>query len=195
MNIFKNFEIDDWKKDLFTIPNIMSFFRLLLIPVFAWIYLTADSKNDYYIAAAILMVSTITDFLDGKIARKCNMISKIGIVLDPFADKLTHAIVMACLTTNYPIMWMLFGLSFLKEGFMFTMGTFFLTKGKMLSGAKWFGKVCTALLFFILVAFVAIPKMPEQYVNMLVLICATMMIFTLIMYIPVFVKMKKETAN
>jgi len=195
MNVFKNFEIEDWRKDLFTIPNIMSFFRLILIPVFAWLYLTADSANDYYVAAGILMVSTITDFLDGKIARHFNMISKIGIALDPFADKLTHAVVMVCLTTNYPIMWVLFGLSFIKEGFMFVMGTFFLTKGKMLSGAKWFGKVCTALLFFILVAFVAIPQMPALYVNLLVITCAIMMTFTLIMYIPVFVKMKKETAN
>lgn len=195
MNIFKNFEINDWKKDLITIPNLMSFFRLILIPVFVRVYLTADSINDYYIAAGILMVSTITDFLDGKIARKFNMISKIGIALDPFADKLTHGIVMACLGTKYPIIWLLFGLSFIKEGFMLTMGTFFLTKGKMLNGAKWFGKVCTALLFFILVAFVAIPEMPSLYVNLLVLLCASMMIFTLAMYIPVFIKMKRETAN
>lgn len=192
MNIFNNFEIDDWKKDLFTIPNIMSLFRLILIPVFALVYINAASVNDYYIAAGILMISTITDFLDGKIARKFNMISKIGIALDPFADKLTHGIVMACLATRYPIMWLLFGLSFIKEGFMLTMGTFFLTKGQMLNGAKWFGKVCTALLFFILVAFVAIPEMPGLYVNLLVIICAVMMTFTLIMYIPVFIKMKKK---
>lgn len=192
MNIFNNFEIDDWKKDLFTIPNIMSLFRLILIPVFALVYINAASVNDYYIAAGILMISTITDFLDGKIARKFNMISKIGIALDPFADKLTHGIVMACLATRYPIMWLLFGLSFIKEGFMLTMGTFFLTKGQMLNGAKWFGKVCTALLFFILVAFVAIPEMPGFYVNLLVIICAVMMTFTLIMYIPVFIKMKKK---
>lgn len=192
MNIFNNFEIDDWKKDLLTIPNIMSLFRLILIPVFALVYINAASVNDYYIAAGILMISTITDFLDGKIARKFNMISKIGIALDPFADKLTHGIVMACLATRYPIMWLLFGLSFIKEGFMLTMGTFFLTKGQMLNGAKWFGKVCTALLFFILVAFVAIPEMPGLYVNLLVIICAVMITFTLIMYIPVFIKMKKK---
>lgn len=192
MNIFNNFKINDWKKDLFTIPNIMSLFRLILIPAFALVYINAVSVNDYYIAAGILMISTITDFLDGKIARKFNMISKIGIALDPFADKLTHGIVMACLATRYPIMWLLFGLSFIKEGFMLTMGTFFLTKGQMLNGAKWFGKVCTALLFFILVAFVAIPEMPGLYVNLLVIICAVMMTFTLIMYIPVFIKMKKK---
>lgn len=195
MKIMKNFFTDDWKKELFTIPNMMSFFRLILIPVFAWIYLCADTPNDYYIAAGVLLVSTLTDFLDGQIARRFNMISKFGIALDPFADKLTHGIVMACLATRYPIMWLLFGLSVIKEGFMFVMGTIFLRKGKMLSGAKWFGKVCTALLFFILVAFVAIPTMPSIYVNLLVGISAVMMLFTLIMYIPVFVKMKQESTN
>lgn len=195
MKIMENFFTDDWKKELFTIPNMMSFFRLILIPVFAIVYLCADTAVDYYIAAGILMVSTITDFLDGQIARRFNMISKFGIALDPFADKLTHGIVMACLATTYPIMWLLFGLSFIKEGFMFVMGTIFLRKGKMLSGAKWFGKVCTALLFFILVAIVAIPEMPLHYVNLLVIICAVMMLFTLIMYIPVFAKMKQEEAN
>ena len=195
MNIMKNFFTDDWKKELFTIPNMMSFFRLILIPVFAWIYLCADTATDYYIAAGVLVVSTLTDFLDGQIARRFNMISKFGIALDPFADKLTHAVVMVCLATTYPIMWLLFGLSFIKEGFMFVMGTIFLRKGKMLSGAKWFGKVCTALLFFALVALVAVPAIPELYVNLIVGICAAMMIFTLLMYIPVFAKMKQEPAN
>lgn len=195
MKIMDNFFTEDWKRELFTIPNMMSFFRLILIPVFAVVYLCADTTKDYYVAAGILMVSTITDFLDGQIARRFNMISKFGIALDPFADKLTHGIVMACLATRYPIMWVLFGLSFIKEGFMFVMGTFFLKKGKMLSGAKWFGKICTALLFFVLVAFVAIPNIPVFYVNLLVIICATVMIFTLAMYIPVFVRMKQETTN
>ena len=78
--------IKDWKKEVFTIPNLLSLFRLLLIPVYVVIYLNADSLADYYIAAAILAVSCLTDLVDGKIARHFHMISTLGKFLDPLAD-------------------------------------------------------------------------------------------------------------
>ena len=80
--------IKDWKKDLFTVPNFISLFRLLLIPVYVVIYLNATKPSDYVWAAGILAVSCLTDAIDGKIARKWNMISTIGKFLDPLADKL-----------------------------------------------------------------------------------------------------------
>ena len=66
--------IKDWKKELFTIPNLLSLFRLALIPVYVIIYLNASDYRDYFIAAAILAVSCLTDLIDGKIARHFNMI-------------------------------------------------------------------------------------------------------------------------
>ena len=48
------------KKELLSIPNIMGYFRILLIPVFCVIYIGADSAEDYYLAAAIVLISTIT---------------------------------------------------------------------------------------------------------------------------------------
>ena len=64
------------KKDIFSIPNILSFIRILLIPLFAWLYLTAGTSGEYYLAAAVVVASGITDFLDGQIARRCNMITE-----------------------------------------------------------------------------------------------------------------------
>jgi len=80
----------DWKRDIFTIPNMLSLFRLLLIPVYIVIYLNAQKPADYYLAAAILAVSCLTDLIDGKIARHFNMISTTGQILDPLADKATQ---------------------------------------------------------------------------------------------------------
>ena len=60
--------IREWKKDLFTIPNMLSLFRLLLIPVYVAIYLKATVFSDYALAAGILAVSCLTDLIDGKIA-------------------------------------------------------------------------------------------------------------------------------
>lgn len=180
------------KQEIFTIPNILSFFRLILIPVFAVSYLNAKDTADYYAAAGILLISSLTDFFDGKIARKYNLITKLGKALDPIADKATHGVVMLCLCTRYPIMWILIALFVLKEGFMGIMGIFFLHKGKMLRGAMWFGKVCTALLFVVLLVLVIFPSLTMGFVNALCLLCALVMALTLILYIPVFANMKNH---
>ena len=77
-----------WKRELLTIPNMLSLFRLLLIPVYIHMYLKADDSLDYYLAGTVLGISCLTDLIDGKIAREFNMISNTGKVLDPLADKL-----------------------------------------------------------------------------------------------------------
>lgn len=128
------------KEELFSIPNCMGYFRILLIPVFCVVYLQADTMKDYYVAAAIVAVSTITDLLDGKVARKFNMITEFGKFLDPFADKLTHAAIALCLAVRYTSMRYLVLLMLVKEGFMAVMGLINLRRGKKLDGAKWFAK-------------------------------------------------------
>ena len=75
--------IKDWKKEVFTIPNLLSLFRLALIPVYITVYLNAEEDWQYYVAGAILAVSCMTDLIDGKIARRFHMISTVGKVLDP----------------------------------------------------------------------------------------------------------------
>ena len=135
------------KKEIFSIPNMMGYFRILLIPVFCYLYITAESEKDYMWAAFVVLISSLTDLFDGKIARRFNMITELGKALDPVADKLTHAALAVCLATRYPLMWLLIALMAVKEGYMGIMGILFFRKGKMLDGAMWFGKVCTALLF------------------------------------------------
>ena len=110
------------KEEIWSIPNCMGYFRILLIPVFCVIYLNADSVKDYYLAAGIVLVSTITDLFDGKVARKFNMVTELGKFVDPFADKLTHGAVALCLCTRYKRMIWLVALMAIKEGFMAVMG-------------------------------------------------------------------------
>ena len=157
--------IKDWKKDLFTIPNMLSLFRLLLIPVYIVIYLNADEDIDYYIAGGILAVSCLTDMIDGQIARHFNMISTIGKILDPLADKATQFTLIVCLAAKYPILWYLVGMFVVKESFQLIAGGINLRKGKMLKGALLSGKICTTVLFVSLIIMVMIPSIPEQIVN------------------------------
>ena len=117
-------------KERFSIPNLMGYFRLLLIPVFCYLYL---AKEAYHWAAGVVLLSSLTDLFDGMIARKFNMITNLGKALDPIADKLTHGALALCLAFRYPQMWVLFGLMVLKEGYMVVMGLLFLRKGKMLN--------------------------------------------------------------
>ena len=71
-------------KERFSIPNLMGYFRLLLIPVFCYLYL---AKEAYHWAAGVVLLSSLTDLFDGMIARKFNMITNLGKALDPIADK------------------------------------------------------------------------------------------------------------
>lgn len=162
--------IKDWKKEILTIPNLLSFFRLILIPVYMVIYLKAQNSTDYIIAGSILALSCLTDMIDGQIARKFNMITTFGKFLDPLADKLTQFSLLLCLAIRYPILWALFSLFVLKELFQLVAGIFTVRHGYILKGALISGKVCTAILFVSLVAMVIFPKMDVATVNIIALV-------------------------
>ena len=159
--------IRDWKKEIFTIPNLLSLFRLVLIPVYVIIYLNARDNTDYYIAAGILAVSCLTDLIDGKIARHFNMISNLGKILDPVADKATQFTLIVCLTMKYPFLMSLVILFVVKESFQLIAGGINLRKGKMLKGALLSGKICTTVLFLSLIFMVMIPNLPNKLVNII----------------------------
>ena len=128
------------KREIFSIPNLMGYFRILLIPVFSWMYCTADSTGDYYAAAVVVGVSGLTDMFDGKIARRFNMITELGKFIDPLADKLTQAALLLCLAVRYPLMRAVLALFVIKEGFMLVMGALLLPRGRKLDGAMWLAR-------------------------------------------------------
>lgn len=156
--------IKNWKQQILTIPNILSLFRLILIPVYVVIYLNAQIASDYYLAAGILAVSCLTDLIDGKIARHFNMISTVGKILDPLADKATQFTLIICLATKYPILWYLVGLFIVKESFQLIAGGINLRKGKMLKGALLSGKICTTILFVSLIVMIMIPTLDNTVI-------------------------------
>ena len=85
------------KKEIFSIPNIMGYFRILLIPVFCYLYITAESEREYLYAAFVVLISSLTDLFDGKIARKYNLVTNFGKFMDPLADKLLVCSALICL--------------------------------------------------------------------------------------------------
>ena len=164
--------IKNWKKDIFTIPNLLSLFRLVLIPVYATVYLNATQNYQFILAGFILAVSCLTDMIDGKIARKYGMITTLGKVLDPLADKLTQLTLTICLSMKYPVLYPVLGLFIMKELFQLVIGVVFLRKGKMLPGALLAGKVCTTVLFISLIALVLLSDIDPAAVTVIAVIDA-----------------------
>ena len=162
--------IKDWKKEIFTIPNLLSFFRLILIPVYMVIYLRAQDVRDYFTAGTILAKSCLTDMVDGKIARPFNMITTFGKYLDPLADKLTQFSLLLCLAVRYPVLWAVFALFVLKELFQLFAGILTARHGYILKGALISGKVCTTVLFVSLVSMVLFHNMDSSIVSIIAMV-------------------------
>jgi len=162
--------IKDWKKEIFTIPNLLSFFRLILIPVYMVIYLKAEDSRDYITAGIILAISCATDAIDGKIARKFNMITTFGKFLDPLADKLTQFALLLSLAVRYPVLWAVFALFVLKELFQLFAGILAARHGYILKGALITGKICTTVLFVSLVAMVLFHNMDAATVGIIAMV-------------------------
>lgn len=181
--MFKN-----WKKEIFTVPNLLSLFRIVLIPVYVWVFLNAKDTSDYYLAAGILAVSCLTDMIDGKIARHFNMISNVGKILDPLADKLTQFTLMVCLLSRYKILWMIVPLFVVKEIFQLVAGGISFRKGRMLKGAQMTGKICTTILFLSLILLVMFPEISRTAVTVITVIDLIFIVIAFADYIHVYCK-------
>ena len=175
--------IKDWKKEIFTIPNLLSLFRLILLPVYAYIYLNATEGYQYFIAGTIMAVSCLTDMVDGKIARRYNMISTLGKILDPVADKITQFTLTLCLSMKYPVLRPVLILFVVKELFQLVVGAIHLRRGKMLPGALMAGKICTTVLFVSLIILVLFPQMPSHWITAIAVIDTVFLVFSFVRYI------------
>ena len=175
--------ITNWKKEIFTIPNLLSLFRLVLLPVYARIYLTATENYQYLIAGSIMTISCITDMLDGKIARHFNQITNLGKILDPLADKITQFTLTLCLSLKYPVLHPVLALFIVKEAFQLVVGLIFLQKGRMLPGALMAGKVCTTILFVSPITLVLLPNLNPLAVDAIALVDGIFLIISFISYI------------
>lgn len=182
--------IKDMKKDFLTIPNMLSLFRLLLIPVYVIIYLKATEPAHYYIAGGILAVSCLTDMIDGKIARHFNMISTVGKILDPLADKITQFTLILCLSIRYQYLplWIVVGLFVLKESFQLIAGILTIRKGKMLTGALITGKISTTVLFVSLILLVLMPDLNKTVICTIVIVDGIFLLISFADYIRTYYK-------
>jgi cardiolipin synthase len=194
-------------KDLFenwnTIPNWMCFVRIALIPVFSVLFI-----KEYYIAAFITMiVAALTDVFDGKIARKYNMVSNLGKILDPIADKLSQIAIVIILIVKFwsfdgPLKYLFF-LFIIKELLMVCGGALLMAKGLRPVAAEVWGKVATVVFYTFMIMIIAIGPngalvghwffvaLPEGVVLAMVIISACLAFISLFGYFPGFLRQIK----
>jgi cardiolipin synthase len=169
----------DYKNKIITVPNILTLVRLLLIPVIVWLY--CFEKN-YTWTAVVLILSGITDLVDGFVARKFNMISELGKIIDPIADKLTQFVVLICLVTRFSAMLIPCLILMTKEIISGIVAMCAIRKSGKVDGADWHGKVSTFMLYAMMILHVLWVNIPIVASNIMILLCTAMMIFSFILY-------------
>ena len=151
----------DWKREYFSIPNIMGYFRIILVFVYMSFFYNSLQGGPYWPVIATIIVSGLTDFFDGKVARRFDMITDWGKILDPIADKLTQGIVVISLIFRYRFMAIVLVIFIVQQLGQGILGLIYIKKSGKVEGAKMFGKVSTAFLDFmvlVLVIWIDIPK-------------------------------------
>ena len=168
-----------YKHKIITIPNILSLFRLLLIPVIMLLYIV---KEDPVLTTVILALSGITDIADGIIARKCHMVSDFGKAFDPVADKLTQIAMLFCLVTRFK--WMLLPLCVMvvKEMTAAVLGLMVIRKTGKVEGAVWHGKATTVSLYSMMIIHLLWYNIPGVISGILIGACTELALLSAFMY-------------
>ncbi len=183
-------------KRIVTIPNILSFIRILMIPAIVVIYFSSV-KNHYIWSALLVLLSGLTDMVDGFIARRFNMISDVGKILDPIADKLTQFTVVVCLSINHPILIPVVAVIFLKELFMLIGAVIFVHRGNETPYARWWGKMTTVVLYATMTLFMIsdIIAISDAVTVTAMSISIACLAFSFYNYLAVFVNGRKAKSD
>lgn len=166
-------------KQIFTIPNLLSFFRLCLIPIIVWLYVGLENLLWTVI---LLLISGLTDIVDGIIARRFNMVSDLGKALDPFADKLTQIGLLFCLVTRFPMLLIPLCCLALKELLAATLNMITIKHTGSVMSAKWHGKATTVAVYCMILIHLLWFDIPALVSNIILGVATGIMLLSAILY-------------
>ena len=164
------------------LPNKLTIFRVILVPVLvALLLIDQDNQMQRYIAVAVFIIASLTDLLDGKIARKYNLVTNFGKFMDPLADKLLVSSAMICLIETgdikaLPVV-IIVGRDFIINGFRLIASN----NGKVIAADMW-GKVKTTIQMIMVIVLIARVNNPivTEIGQALVIAAVVMTIFSLV---------------
>ena len=132
--------------NVWTIPNVLTMIRIVLIPVFVAVFFSTPKEQDRIVALIIFAVASITDMFDGMLARKLNQITDFGKLFDPLADKVMVITALICQAVYGVFPWIAIIIVAVKELIMLLGGLFMLSRDVVVY-SNYVGK--TAQVFFI----------------------------------------------
>lgn len=176
------------KEDLFKIPNILCYIRILLVPFFAYLYL-----SDYYWQSAVVLIgAALTDIADGYIARHFDMITDWGKFIDPVADKLMQFSMLFVVVFRRPLVLILIVEYILKEAILLIIGLLIYHKGFNLNGANKAGKLCTIVFDTALFLLMFLPNIPSPGVLFLIGLVSVFLIIAFCSYLMAYIRLYRE---
>lgn len=171
------------------VPNILTLLRFLMIPLFGY-YLYSKSFTQ---AVLVFIIAGITDILDGKIARKYNMVTSWGKIADPMADKLIQLTALVMLTLMHSIQPIVLAIVAVKEAFMGIGSLVLYKQNNFVVSANWYGKMATVIFYFSIIMIILINK--EPYKSIFISLAVLSTLFAFFMYLGQFRKIKEAAGS
>jgi cardiolipin synthase len=171
------------------VPNILSLIRLCVVPLVPLVYFSDLPRANWW-AAAIYLAASLTDILDGYIARKYNLITRLGRVLDPLADKLMSFCVLVCIIITETGLFWAGVVFFVKEAFMGLGALVQYRKVNDVPPSNMLGKVSTTLFFVVCFAILVYPDLHETVKFVAVTTIVALNVSAFLWYMGRFVKNK-----
>ena len=179
------------KKNI-NVPNTLTVIRFIVIVPMVQFLL----KEEYIQAGIMILISALSDMMDGFLARKLNQVTDLGKILDPIADKLTLIAVVICVNVLYPEVMPFVLVLFAKELLMLAGGAFLLKFRIRPPAAKWFGKLSTVLFYSSITTLIMLKAIWGYNNDILTLtllsVTTVSMLFSLVMYFILFVGLVRE---
>lgn len=177
-----------WKRN---IPNVLSIIRLLMIPIFVFVYMS-EAEHKGYLSLGVYALAWFTDVLDGYLARKNNWITELGKILDPVADKLMQFAAVICLVVTDRLSSPVILVVFFKELLMLIGATLVARKKKAVAPSNWFGKLATFVLFVAVSALIVMPSPSSSVMMIMNILIIASEVFALSMYAIKFIYIFRE---
>ena len=162
---------------ILTVPNLLSFFRILLIPVIICQYF----KEQYWWAFGLLVLSGATDVVDGWIARTFHVVSDFGKAIDPVADKLTQIALLLCLMPmKY---WWMVAILITKEASIGILTLIALRRTHSVYSAGWYGKICTVVIYLSMFVLILWRDADPTFVLVDAIVCSALIALAFVLYL------------
>ncbi len=162
---------------ILTVPNLLSFFRILLIPVIICLYF----KEQYWWAFGLLVLSGATDVVDGWIARTFHVVSDFGKAIDPVADKLTQIALLLCLMPMK--CWWMVAILITKEASIGILTLIALRRTHSVYSAGWYGKICTVVIYLSMFVLILWRDADPTFVLVDAIVCSALIALAFVLYL------------